>query len=84
MDYDFSYLDFIAKHHPKYYSDDRVLLCDILFRFLTDDEVSTEDLNWLQKEYTTKSEVLEELKRLETLLFSETLDYFYESIINPT
>lgn len=77
MNYDFSYLDFIEKYHPQYYSDDRVLLCDILFRYLSDDEVSSDDLIWLQKEFKTKNEVLQELKRLEALLFYETLEYYY-------
>lgn len=58
MDYDFLYWDFIEKYHPLYYSDDRVLLCDILYRYLTDDEVSSDDLIWLQELYKTKKEVI--------------------------
>lgn len=78
MNYDFSYLDFIEKYHPLYYSDDRVLLCDILFRYLSDDKVSTDDLIWLQEEYKTKEVALLELKRLENLLFSEALGFYYD------
>lgn len=78
MNYDILYWSFIAKYHPQYYSDDRVLLCDIFFRYLSDDNITSDDLIWLQEEFKTKNEVLQELKRLETLLFSETLGYYYE------
>lgn len=80
MSNDILYLDFIEKYHPQYYSDDRVLLCDILFRYLSDDEVSSDDLIWLQEEFKTRNEAFQELKRLETLLLSETLGYYYESM----
>ena len=79
MDYDFLYWDFIEKYHPRYYSDDRVLLCDILYRYLTDDEVSSDDLIWLQELYKTKKEVILDLERLENLLLSETIDYFFKT-----
>lgn len=84
MNCDFSYLNFIERHHPQYYSDDRVLLCDILFRYLSDEDVSPEDLVWLQQDYNSKCEVLQELKRLEKLLFSEALENYYERMNLPT
>lgn len=80
MKYDTSYLDFIAKYHPKYYSDDRVLLCDILFRYLSDDEVLREDLALIEKDFKTKDAALQELKRLERTLFAETLNYYYHHL----
>lgn len=80
MKYDTSYLDFIAKYHPKYYSDDRVLLCDILFRYLSDDEVLKEDLVLIEKDFKTKDAALQELKRLERTLFAETLNYYYNHL----
>lgn len=78
MDYDNSYLDFIAKYHPKFYSDDRVLECDILFRYISDDDIDSEDLAWLQN--CSKTEAIQELIRLETILFSESLQYYYEQL----
>ena len=57
-----------------------MLLCDILFRYLSDDEISSHDLLWLQEEFKTKKEAVQELIRLETLLFSEALGYYYEKI----
>ena len=80
MKYDTSYWDFIAKYHPRYSSDDNVLICDILFRYLSGDEVSREDLIWIGKDFRTREEVLHELKRLETILFTETLSYYYDQI----
>ena len=77
MIYDVSYLNFIQRNHPNYSSDDRVLICDILFRYIDDDDVSPEDLIWIKKDFRTKEDVLKELKRLETSLFSEALDSFY-------
>ena len=71
MKYESPYFEFIENNHPQYYSDDRVLLCDILFRYITDDGVSEDDLEWIERTIKTKSEALQELKRLEALLFSE-------------
>ena len=84
MNCDMSYWDFIEKYHPQYYSDERVLLCDILFRYLSDDEVSSDDLSWIHEEFKTKNEALQELKRLEALLFFETLRYYCERITITT
>ena len=71
MKYESPYFEFIENNHPQYYSDDRVLLCDILFRYITDDGVSEDDLEWIERTIKTKSEALQERKRLEALLFSE-------------
>ena len=73
MKYESPYFEFIENNHPQYYSDDRVLLCDILFRYITDDGDSEDDLEWIEETIKTKSEALQELKRLEALLFSEAL-----------
>lgn len=73
----FLYLRFIENNHPRYYSDDRVLGCDILFRYLDNDEVSDDDLEEIHRDFANKKEVLDELKRMEVQLFSEALDNFY-------
>ncbi|MCI7249741.1 MAG: hypothetical protein MR548_01485 [Prevotella sp.] len=41
--------------------------------FISDDGVSEDGLEWIEE--TIKSEALQELKRLEALLFSEALAY---------
>lgn len=77
MENEFMYLRFIENHHPRCYSDDRVLECDILFRYLGGDEVSDDDLEWIRHDFADKKEVLDELKRIEIQLFSEALNSFY-------
>lgn len=78
---DFLYLRFIEQYHPRYSSDDRVLWCDILFRYLDEnEEVSEDDLEWIHNDIGNKEEVLQELKRLEVELFSEALDNFYKKL----
>lgn len=77
---DETYLRFIEKYHPRYSSDDRVLCCDILYRYLAEHEdVSEDDLEWIHAEFENKEEVLQELKRLEVELFSESLDNYYDN-----
>jgi len=78
----FSYLRFIENNHPRYSSDDRVLCCDILYRYLDEsEEVSEDDLEWIRSDFENKEEVLQELKRLEVELFSESLDNFYDKLL---
>ena len=66
MKADMSYWRFIEEWHPKYCSDDRVLVCDILFRYLEKEDVD--------------EEIVHELKCLEKDLFSESLDIYYEQL----
>lgn len=77
MDNDFSYWNFIEKYHPRYYSDDRALLADILFRYASDDEVSPEDLVWIHEDFQTKDDALVELTRIERQLLSEALANYH-------
>lgn len=49
MEYNTARWSFIEQYHPNYYSDDRVLLHEILFRYLDDDEVAEEDQEWIRK-----------------------------------
>ncbi len=80
MEHNATYWNFIEQHHPQFYSDDRVLVSDILFRYISDDEVSPEDLVWIHKNFRTKEDVLTELKRIETQLFAEALDNYYQAM----
>ena len=76
-----SYWRFIEEWHPKYWSDDRVLLCDILFRHLEKEDVDEDDKRWIAKEFNSREEIVHELKRLEKDLFSESLDIYYERLL---
>ena len=81
MEADLSYWRFIEEWHPKYWSDDRVLLCDILFRYLEKEDVDEDDKRWIAKEFNSREEIVHELKRLEKDLFSESLNNYYERLL---
>ena len=80
MEADLSYWRFIEEWHPKYWSDDRVLLCDILFRYLEKQDVDEDDKEWIAREFNSSEEIVRELKQLEKDLFSESLDNYYEKL----
>ena len=69
MKADMSYWRFIEEWHPRYCSDDRVLVCDILFRYLEKEDVDEDDKRWIAKEFNSREEIVHELKRLEKDLF---------------
>lgn len=69
---------FIEEYLPNYSSRDDVLQDDILFRFIDGDEVSEEDLKWIEDEFENdKNLVKEELVRLETHFISESLKAYW-------
>ncbi len=75
------YWTFIETYHPNYYSDDRVLQCDILLRYLNREEVSDEDLEWIKESFKSNKEILGEMVRLETDLFREALEAYYKGTL---
>ncbi|OFQ17968.1 6-phospho-beta-glucosidase [Prevotella sp. HMSC073D09] len=81
MEADLSYWRFIEEWHPKYWSDDRVLLCDILFRHLEKEDVDEDDKKWIAKDFNSNEEIVHELKRLEKDLYSKSLDNYYERLL---
>ena len=80
MKADMSYWRFVEEWHPKYCSDDRALVCDILFRYLEKEDVNEDDKRWIAKEFNSREEIVHELKRLEKDLFSESPDIYYEQL----
>lgn len=68
----------IEKNHPAYFTDDRVLQVDILYRYIDNDEVSENDIKWI-KSIGSDSDIKRELIHLETSLFSEALENFYNN-----
>lgn len=73
------YWDFICEYLPNYEKRDDVLMSDILFRFVTGEQVDDNDVKCLKEKYHTKENALEALKVLDKKLFSEALDrYLYE------
>ena len=76
-----SYWRFIEEWHPKYWSDDRVLLCDILFRHLEKEDDDEDDKKRIAKDFNSNEEIVHELKRLEKGLYLESLDNYYERLL---
>lgn len=70
---------FVENYLPNYYSRDDVLIDDILYRYITGDEVCDEDMQWIQTEFNgDKSLVREELIKLEMGFVDESLHAYYE------
>ena len=78
MDNKFCYWQFVEKNHPAYFTDDRVLQVDILYRYIDNDEVSENDIKWINS-IGSDSDIKRELIHLETSLFSEALENFYNN-----
>lgn len=76
-----NYWDFIMKYLPGYDSDDRVLMSDILFRYIADEEVSISDIEYIKREYNGRTGVIEALKRIDLELLKESMEVFYEQVI---
>lgn len=69
---------FIEEYLPNYSSRDDVLRDDILFRFVDGDDVSEEDLKWIEDEFKNdKNLVKEELVRLESRFMVESLKAYW-------
>ena len=81
MEADLSYWRFIEEWHPKYWSDDRVLLYDIPFRHLEKEDVDEDDKKWIAKDFNSNEEIVHELKRLEKDLYLESLGNYYERLL---
>lgn len=73
---------FIERYLPDYYSNENVLVSDILFRYLTGEEVSSSDQMWIQTEFNDRVEILAELIKIDTTLFSKLLTAYYCEQIN--
>ena len=74
--------NFIEEYLPNYSSRDDVLCDDILFRFISNDEVCKEDLVWIANDFNSdKNLVKKELVRLETKFIEEALAAYYGKYI---
>lgn len=72
---------FVENYLPNYYSRDDVLIDDILYRYITGDEVCDEDMQWIQTEFNgDKSLMREELIKLEMGFVDESLHAYYEQL----
>jgi len=67
------YWQLIEKHLPNYYINDLVLRSDILWRYVDNEEVSNDDIEWIEAEFADKREVLAEIARIESGLFTDAM-----------
>lgn len=73
---------FIGEYLPNYYSRQDVFKSGILFRFLEGDEIIESDMKWIEEEFGGDVQrVGQECRRLDTVLFSEALQVFYDQLI---
>lgn len=74
-----SYWSFIESHYPNYYSCEKILWSDILFRKLEGESISEEDEKRIQG-WDVKKEFL----ALENQLFSIALQHYLEKMESKT
>ena len=69
---------FIETYLPNYSSRDDVLRSDILYRYLTNDDVDEEDKKWIAKEFKNDfNAIKQECIRLDLKFLSESLETYY-------
>ena len=63
---------------PNYSHRDDVLESDVLYRYLIGDDVSNDDLEWIESEFSSdKKKVAEYLSEMEGKLFTSAIKNFY-------
>lgn len=73
-----NYWTFIENYLPNYSSRGDVLWSDILMRYIDNEEVAKEDLKRIKEEIgLNKQTVVQELKRIDQLLFAESLNAYF-------
>ncbi|MCV9933695.1 hypothetical protein OIU80_15535 [Flavobacterium sp. LS1R47] len=69
----FDYWEFIEKYYPNYYSCDDILMNDILYRKIHNEEICEEDEEMI-KDWDVKSELL----KLDKMIFFKALEKYFE------
>jgi hypothetical protein len=77
-----NYWRLIETYLPNYSKRDDVLLSDILYRYITNDEVSTDDLDYIELNFTCKDDVIAECIYLEEKFFEEVISNYYSQFAN--
>lgn len=64
--------DALERYHPRFYSDDRILEYDILFKYLDEgkEAVSKEDIPWI-KTFSSEEEIICRMQIIEKHLHEE-------------
>lgn len=71
------WMGFIEFMLPNYHSSDLVLETDLLWRYVLGEELPSEDLESLQKEYPAKTDAVRRLIEAEAALTKAALTAFY-------
>lgn len=71
------YWNLVCEHLPNYYRRDDVLKSDILIRYVTGEEVSEEDLDWLPEDKDEADRMHEEL---DLQLYNEAVEAYNEKM----
>lgn len=68
---------FIESYFPNYYTRDDVLLSDMLFRYVTNDSMSFEDMLYIEENYSTYNDAQNACKELDIKLATEALNNYF-------
>lgn len=68
---------FIESYLPNYYTRDDVLLSDMLFRYMTNDSMSFEDMQYIKDNYSTYNDARNACKELDIKLATEALNNYF-------
>lgn len=71
------YWNLVCEHLPNYYRRDDVLKSDILIRYVSGEEVSQEDLDWLPEDRDEADRMVEEL---DLQLYNEAVEAYNEKM----
>jgi len=76
MERENGYWQLIEKYLPDYYTSDQVLRSDILWRYVDGEEVSDDDIEWIEAEFANNREIYMEIARVESELFKEAMENY--------
>lgn len=72
--------EFLEANLPQYYSRNDVLISDILFRYINNEDIYENELVWIKNEYDNDKEAIKkELIRLESTFATEAIESFYNN-----
>lgn len=73
---------FIESYLPNYYTRDDVLLSDMLFRYVTNDSMSFEDMQYIKDNYSTYNDARKACMALDIKFAIEALNNYYKELLS--
>lgn len=75
------YWNFISDYLPDYYTNDNVLLSNLLYRYLTEDDFEPEDKEMIESKYgSDKEKVRKYLCELDKSLMADAIDAYFDTM----